>query len=215
MIRRIKLYPEFYFWGLAAQLAAVARAPREACWPYIPGCTAVCTPVVSETAPGTWRYLSGTQLPPRFRKTEMRRKGIAPVSLWAVSAANMSDATPARAAQAHRVPPAAALGARDPLFTQSCKEKAFFLFLSPCLRPASALPVCQRAQKAAGPAGELCPAPSPRCPAAAPVPFLGLQAEQAALLTPSCPSASRASLGCYSVIGTISPVPDTDELHLG
>lgn len=72
--------------------------------------------------------------------------------------------------------------------------------------PVSAVPLCQRAQ----PAGELRPTPCPPWQ-----PSLGLQAEQAALLTPSCPSASRASLGCYSVIGTISPVPDTDELHLG
>lgn len=141
MIRRIKLYPEFYFWGLAAQLAAVARAPREACWPYIPGCTAVCTPAISETAPGTWQYLSGTQLPPRFRKMEMRRKGITAVSLWAVSAANTSDATPAWAAQAHRILPAAVLGARHPQFIQSSKEKAFSLFLSPCISRAP-LPTC-------------------------------------------------------------------------
>lgn len=202
MIRRIKLYPEFYFWGLAAQLAAVARAPREACWPYIPGCTAVCTPAISETAPGTWQYLSGTQLPPRFRKMETSRKGIAPVSLWAVSAANTSDATPARAAQAHRVPPAAVLGARHPNSYRAVKRRLFHSSSA----PVSAVPLCQHAQ----PAGELRPTPCPPWQ-----PSLGLQAEQAALLTPSCPSASRASLGCYSVIGTISPVPDTDELHLG
>lgn len=56
----------------------------------------------------------------------------------------------------------------------------------------------------------------PHCPAAVPGHFLWLGARQTVFSsTNRHPSASWASLGCYSVIRAISPVPDTSELHLG
>lgn len=86
MVRRTKLHSEFNFCGLVASLTAVARALREECCMYAPGCIAACTPAVSETASGIWWYLSDTQLPPCFRM-EMTRQGITPVLFRAVSAA--------------------------------------------------------------------------------------------------------------------------------
>lgn len=56
----------------------------------------------------------------------------------------------------------------------------------------------------------------PHCPAAVPGHFLWLGARQTVFSsTDRHPFASWARLGCYSMIGTISPVLDTSELHLG
>lgn len=108
-------------------------------------------------------------------------------------------------------------GAQTPAQTPHIKYKTFLLLLPrPCSYLFQLCPLPRRKE-----ASRICFQSSIHslilhCPAAVQGHFLWLGARQTVFSsTNRHPSASWASLGCYSVIGTISPIPDTSEIHLG
>lgn len=182
---------------------------------HILGCIAAREHIISHGPPSVRPCISDIQQPPFFRVMETTRQEIAPVSSGAVPAQSLHFIHPPSQEGRHTMlahfqrqgPPLRHHAVTKRLSSSSWGPAITYINSAP-------LPTGKEASRLCFQSSVL--SPISHCPAAVPGHFLWLGGRQTVFSsTDRHRFASWASLGCYSMTGTISPVPDTSELHLG